>query len=79
MVWIIVLIGIAVLGLAMVAGYAVWLAHKTSDVFSELSVLGDRLGQLGEIISGLEFPEPSFDADAPADQDKMVSVTNDVR
>ena len=79
MVWVIVLIVIAVLGLAMVIGYAVWLAHKTSDVFGELSVLGDRLGQFGEIISCLEIPEPDFDADDPADQDKIVSATNDVR
>lgn len=79
MVWVIVLIVIAVLGVAMLVSYAVWLAHKTSDVFGELSVLGDRLGQFGQIIARLEFPEPGFDAGAAADQDKIVSATNDVR
>ena len=79
MVWVIVLVVIAVLGVAMVVGYAIWLAHKASDVFGELKVVGDRLGQLSEILGRLEFPEPAFTIDDPADQDKIVPATNDVR
>lgn len=79
MLWVIVMIVIAVLGLATVVGYAIWLAHKASDVFSELTVVGGRLGRLAEIIGGLQIPEPAFQAADPADQDKIVSATNDVR
>ncbi len=79
MVWVIVLVVIAVLGVAMVVGYAIWLAHKASDVFGELKVVGDRLGQLSEILGRLEFPEPAFNIGDAADQDKVVPATNDVR
>jgi hypothetical protein len=51
--WVVVFLVIALGGLAMLVGYAVWLAHKTADVFSELRVvgkLGDELtGMLAEI------------------------------
>ena len=39
MIWVMVFGGIAVAGLVMVICYAVWLAHKASDVMSEVVVL----------------------------------------
>ena len=49
MLWVVVFVGIAVAGLVMVGCYAVWLAHKTSDVLSELGVLADQAGRLAEL------------------------------
>ena len=46
MVWVIVFGGIALAGLGMVICYAVWLAHKSSDVWSEVSMLADRADEL---------------------------------
>ena len=58
MLWVIVLVGIALLGAAMIAGYAIWLWHKAADVLAEFRVVGDRLGELGELMAGLELPGP---------------------
>jgi hypothetical protein len=46
-VWVFVFGGIALAGLVMLIAYAVWLAHKASDVMSELGVLADRGGPAG--------------------------------
>jgi hypothetical protein len=59
MVWVLVFGGIALVGLGMLVGYAVWLAHKTSDVFSELSVLGDRAGELAGLAAQIGVPQPT--------------------
>lgn len=50
MIWVLVFGGIALAGLAMLAGYAVWLAHLASDVFSELEMLGKRAEELGALL-----------------------------
>ena len=50
MIWAWVLLGIAVAGLVMLICYAVWLAHLTADVLSELAVLGDQAGQLADLL-----------------------------
>ena len=39
----------------------VWLAHKAADVMSEVVVLGDRAGQLMELLSQIQVPERRFD------------------
>ena len=50
MMWVMIFGGIAVAGLIMVISYVIWLAHKASDVMSEVVVLGDRAGQLMELV-----------------------------
>ena len=57
MIWVFVIGGIAVAGLIMLVGYAIWLAHKASDVYAELKVLGKRADRLMEITSRIEVPE----------------------
>jgi hypothetical protein len=74
-VWVFVFSGIALLGLAMLIGYAVWLAHKTADVFSELSMLGDRAGELLALAAQVGVPEP---AGRPIRYDDDLSVSGDV-
>jgi len=56
-VWVFVFGGIALVGLVVLIAYAVWLAHKTSDVMSELSVLADRGDQLTELLGQIRVPE----------------------
>ncbi|WP_375432997.1 hypothetical protein [uncultured Friedmanniella sp.] len=50
MLWVWIFLAIALVGLAMLVGYAVWLAHLTADVLSEVGVLADRAGQLGDLL-----------------------------
>ena len=67
--WVLIFCGIAVAGVVMVACYAVWLAHKASDLFSEVTVLADRGGQMAELLGRIEVPEnrlPSGDQDREA-------------
>lgn len=53
MLWVVV---IGVVGLGTVVGYAVWLAHKGADVFSEVRVLGQRLGALEDLVGQVRVP-----------------------
>ena len=59
MIWVYVFGGIAVAGLIMVVAYAIWLAHKASDVFAELKVLGQRTGKLAALAAQIQLPEAS--------------------
>jgi hypothetical protein len=54
--WVFVFGGIALAGLVMLICYAVWLAHKTADVLSELTVLADRTGKILDLLSQIEVP-----------------------
>ncbi|GAA3624022.1 hypothetical protein [Microlunatus ginsengisoli] len=54
--WVFVFGGIALAGLVMLICYAVWLAHKTADVLSELTVLADRTGKMLDLLSQIEVP-----------------------
>jgi hypothetical protein len=56
---VIVLAAIGVAGLLMVAGYAVWLAHKTSDLVAELKVLSQRGQQLARTVAEIAPPDRS--------------------
>ena len=56
MVWVLVFGGIALAGVAMVIGYAVWLAHKAADLFSELEMLGTRAEELAAVLERLQLP-----------------------
>jgi len=57
MLWVLLFAVIALAGLGMVAGYAVWLAHKTSDVLSEVAALGRQAGQLSELLGQVSPPQ----------------------
>ena len=56
MLWVVLFLVIALAGLAMLVGYAVWLAHKTADVFSELRMLGKQTDQLAELLAQIRVP-----------------------
>jgi len=73
MMWVMIFGGIAVAGLIMVISYVIWLAHKASDVMSEVVVLGDRAGQLMELVSQVRVPEHRFDAPDRADDTVVYS------
>ena len=60
MIWVIVFVGIGLAGVIMLISYAVWLAHKASDLFSELDVLAERAGQLADLVGQIRLPEPAF-------------------
>jgi hypothetical protein len=68
MVWVIVFVSIALAGLVMVICYAVWLAHKASDVWSEVSMLTDRADELAQLVGQIRVPEGTVQPDWPADR-----------
>jgi hypothetical protein len=57
MVWVIVFVGIALAGVVMLIAYAVWLAHKASDVWSEVDMLAVRANELAELVGQIEVPD----------------------
>ena len=57
MVWVLIVGGLALAGLITVASYAVWLAHKASDLFSELQMLGKRAEELAALVSQVQLPD----------------------
>ena len=57
MVWMLIFGGIALAGAITVVSYAVWLAHKASDLFSELQMLGKRAEELATLVSQVQLPE----------------------
>jgi hypothetical protein len=58
-IWVFVFGGIALAGLVMLIAYAVWLAHKASDVMSEIRVLAERGDQLAGLVAQIQVPELS--------------------
>ena len=60
MIWVLVFGLIALAGVIMLVSYAVWLAHKAADLFSELEMLGTRAEELADLLSQLE-PTPRGD------------------
>lgn len=56
MVWVIVFAAIALIGIVTVLGYAIWLWHKASDLFSEIEMLGRRAEELAELVGRIELP-----------------------
>ena len=60
-VWVAVFGGIALVGLIMLISYGVWLAHKASDVLSEIGVLADRADQLAGLLSQIQPPSDMAD------------------
>jgi hypothetical protein len=68
MVWVIVFVGIALAGLVMLICYAVWLAHKASDVWSEVSMLADRADELAQLVGQIRVPERTLQPEWPDDR-----------
>jgi hypothetical protein len=60
--WVLLFVGIALAGLVMLIGYAVWLAHKTADVLSEVQMLGERGAQLADLLAEIRMPAPAMPA-----------------
>ena len=56
MLWVFVFGGIALAGLGMIIAWIVWLVHKASDVFSEVTVLADRSGQILDLLAQISLP-----------------------
>lgn len=73
MTWVLVFGGIAIAGLVMLVCYGVWLAHKASDVMSELGMLGQRGAELGELVAQIQVPA-SADPGGGRDGDDVHSV-----
>lgn len=61
MVWVLVFGLIALGGLVMVVAYAIWLAHKASDLLSELEMLGTRASELADILGQVQLPAGPVD------------------
>jgi hypothetical protein len=68
MVWVIVFGGIALVGVVMLISYAVWLAHKASDVWSEVDMLAVRANELAELVGQIEVPDRGFRPDGSSDR-----------
>ena len=56
MVWVLVFGSIALAGVVLLVCYGVWLAHKAADVLSEVAVLGERTGQLADLLAQVQLP-----------------------
>jgi hypothetical protein len=55
-------------GLVMLICYAVWLAHKVSDLFSELEMLAVRADELAGLVAQIKVPERAFQPDGHSDR-----------
>ncbi len=56
MIWTLVFGGIALIGVVTLVSYAVWLAHKVSDLYSEVRMLGQRAEEVGELLGRIQLP-----------------------
>ena len=61
MLWVVVFGVLALAGLVTLVCYAVWLAHKTADVLSEVAVLGDQAAQLADLVGQIHAPGDARD------------------
>jgi hypothetical protein len=68
MVWVIVFVGIALAGLIMCICYAVWLAHKAADVWSEVDMLALRAAEFADLVEQIQVPERAFTPPWPSDR-----------
>ena len=60
MIWVIVFVGIALAGLVMLISYAVWLAHKAADVWSEVDMLAVRATEFADLVGRIQVPERAY-------------------
>lgn len=68
--WVYLFGGIAVAGLILVVACVIWLAHKATDVFAELQVLGQRVGRLVQLAAEIQVPELSSSSEQFRDPHK---------
>ncbi len=61
MIWVFIFGGTALLGVVTVVSYAVWLAHKASDLYSEVRMLGQRAEEAGELLGRIQLPSSSHE------------------
>lgn len=61
MIWALIFGGVAVFGLVTAVSYAVWLAHKMSDLYSEVRMLGQRVEEAGELLGRIKLPSGSHE------------------
>ncbi|WOP18346.1 hypothetical protein [Raineyella sp. LH-20] len=50
MIWVLVVVGVAVLGLIGLASYAVWMWHKIQDLLSEVDMVGRQAEEILSLI-----------------------------
>jgi hypothetical protein len=79
MIWVIVFAGIALAGLVMLISYAVWLAHKAADVWSEVDMLAVRANELADLVAQIEVPERAFQAYRPGDRTITAEIDRGIR
>jgi hypothetical protein len=79
MIWVIVFGGIALAGLVMLISYAVWLAHKAADVWSEVDMLALRADQLAQLLAQIEVPERAFRSYWPDDRTITGEIDRGIR
>ncbi|MEA5154540.1 hypothetical protein [Raineyella sp.] len=53
MIWVLVFVGIAVLGLVGLVAYAVWMWHKAQDLLSEVEMVGRQAEEILSLVDGL--------------------------
>lgn len=69
---------IAVVLVAMLVGFAVWLWRLLTDIYAEVSVLGRRAGQVADLLATIDLT-PLEHADAPAGIRQGVGAESRVR
>jgi len=79
MIWVIVFVGIGLAGLIMLVSYAVWLAHKASDLFSELDMLAVRAGELSDLLAQITVPESALLPDPRTDRTISAQIDQGIR
>jgi hypothetical protein len=67
-VWVIVFVSIGLAGAIMLICYAVWLAHKASDLLSEIEMLAVRADELAGLVGQINIPERAFQPDWHSDR-----------
>jgi hypothetical protein len=51
----------------MLISYAVWLAHKAADVWSEVDMLAARANEMAQLLAQIEVPDRAFRSHWPDD------------
>lgn len=72
MIWVLVFVGIAVLGLVGLVAYAVWMWHKVQDLLSEVEMVGRQAEEILSLVDDLApFPTdgPGTGPEAETDPD----------
>lgn len=60
-IWVLIFGGVALLAVVTAVSYGVWLAHKVSDLYSEVRMLGQRATEAGELLGRIQLPSGRHD------------------